>query len=332
MCASLDVRRSFVFLLLPEFTMIAFAMAIEPLRLANRILGHSAYQWRLASVDGLPVTASNGVQCAVDTSLAEERIRRFGAGTPSMIVVCSGLNAERYRDRRVFSWLRERHARGVAIGGLCTGAHVLANAGLLTDRRCAIHWENLSSLAEAFPRTDVRSDLYEIDDNIYTCAGGTASLDMMLKLIGDDFGSGTVDRICEQALTDRVRDQTDRQRLPMRARLAVQNAKVLRVIERMERSLAEPEPLVTIAASAALSRRQVERLFRQEMGCSPARYYLGLRLDKAQQLLRQSTLPVVEIAIACGFVSASHFSKCYREMYGRSPHRERAEHTQLIAA
>src|SRR5690606_19655616 len=186
---------------------------------------------------------------------------------------------------------------GVAIAGLCTGAHILAAAGLLTGRRCAIHWENLPGFAETFPQIDVRSELYEIDDNIWTCAGGTASLDMMLRLIGEDFGSELVERICEQVMTGRVRAQSDRQRLPMRARLGVQNGKLLRVIELMERSLSEPESLAVIAARAGLSHRQVERLFRQEMGRSPARYYLELRLDRARQLLRQSSLPVVEIAI-----------------------------------
>lgn len=330
MYAETEARRSFVFLLLPEFTMIAFAMAIEPLRLANRILGFSAYRWRIASADGAPVAASNGIQCAVDSSVQHERRHMFGTDRPSMIVVASGLDAERYRDRQVFSWLREQHARGVAIAGLCTGAHILAAAGLLTGRRCAIHWENLPGFAETFPQIDVRSELYEIDDNIWTCAGGTASLDMMLRLIGEDFGSELVERICEQVMTDRVRAQSDRQRLPMRARLGVQNGKLLRVIELMERSLSEPESLAVIAARAGLSRRQVERLFRQEMGRSPARYYLELRLDRARQLLRQSSLPVVEIAIACGFVSASHFSKCYRIVHGHSPHRERA--TPRIAA
>lgn len=326
------VKRSFVFFLVPDFTMVAFATALDPLRIANRMLGYDAYEWRLASHDGKPVHASNGVQCAVDTSLEDERRKLGGRDRPSMVVVCSGVNVEAYSSRSAFAWLREGYNRGVAVGGLCTGAYVLAAAGLLAGRRCAIHWENLPGFAEAFPKANVFADLFEVDGNIYTCAGGTAALDMMLKLIGDDFDEGLVNRVCEQVLTDRVRAPTDRQRLPLRARLGVQNAKVLAIIERMEANLAEPLSLVEVADEVELSRRQIERLFRQEMGRSPARYYLEVRLDRARHLLVQSALPVVEVAVACGFVSASHFSKCYREVYGLSPQQERVDRKQHLAA
>lgn len=325
-------KRTFVFFLIPDFTMVAFATAIEPLRLANRMLGYPAYDWRLSSVDGKAVAASNGVEVAVNTSLDEERRMLMGASRPSMVVVCTGVNIEKYTNRTVFAWLREEYNRGVAVGGLCTGAHVLAAAGLLSGKRCAIHWENLPGFQEAFPKSTPIADLFEIDQNVYTCAGGTASLDMMLKLIGEDFDENLVNRVCEQALTDRVRAPTDRQRLPLRARLGVQNSKVLSIIEVMEANLSEPLSLVEIADEADLSRRQIERLFRTEMGRSPARYYLEIRLDRARHLLLQSSLPVVDVAVACGFVSASHFSKCYRELYGRSPQQERADRKTLPAS
>lgn len=325
------IKRSFVFFLVPDFTMIAFATALDPLRSANRMLGYEAYRWRLASLDGMPVRASNGVQCAVDTSLEDERRKMSGSDRPSMAIVCSGLEVEKYYNKSVFAWLREEYNRGVAIGGLCTGAHILAAAGLLSNKRCAIHWENLPGFSEAFPKANVFADLFEVDQNIYTCAGGTAALDMMLKLIGEDFDDNLVNRVCEQVLTDRVRSPTDRQRLPLRARLGVQNSKVLTIIELMEANLSEPLSLIEIAEHVDLSRRQIERLFRTEMGRSPARYYLEIRLDRARHLLIQSSMPVVEVAVACGFVSASHFSKCYRELYARSPQQERVDRKQLAA-
>ena len=330
--AKQPVKRSLVFFLIPDFTMIAFATALEPLRSANRMLGYEAYRWRLASMDGQPVNASNGVECAVNTSVEDERRKLAGPERPSMVVVCSGINVEQYSNKSAFAWLREEYNRGVAIGGLCTGAHVLAAAGLLSNKRCAIHWENLPGFSEAFPKANVFADLFEVDQNIYTCAGGTAALDMMLKLIGDDFDEHLVNRVCEQVLTDRVRSPTDRQRLPLRARLGVQNSKVLSIIEMMEGHLAEPLSLIEIADKVDLSRRQIERLFRTEMGRSPARYYLEIRLDRARHLLIQSSMPVVEVAVACGFVSASHFSKCYRELYDRSPQQERVDRKQLMAA
>jgi transcriptional regulator GlxA family with amidase domain len=330
--AKQPIKRSLVFFLVPDFTMVAFATALEPLRIANRMLGYEAYRWRLASTDGSPVPASNGVLCAVNTSLDEERRKMAGPDRPSMAIICTGMDVEKYHNKSVFAWLREEYNRGVAVGGLCTGAYVLAAAGLLSNKRCAIHWENLPGFQEAFPKANVFADLFEVDQNVYTCAGGTAALDMMLKLIGDDFDENLVNRVCEQVLTDRVRSPTDRQRLPLRARLGVQNSKVLTIIELMEANLAEPLSLIEIADHVDLSRRQIERLFRTEMGRSPARYYLEIRLDRARHLLIQSSMPVVEVAVACGFVSASHFSKCYRELYARSPQQERIDRKQLLAA
>ncbi|MET3612252.1 transcriptional regulator GlxA family with amidase domain [Rhizobium aquaticum] len=325
-------KRCLVFFLVNDFTILPFTAAIEALRIANRMLGYQAYKWRLASADGEKVSSSSGIEIAVQTSLAQERRMLSGSDRPSMAIICSGIDVENFSNKAVHAWLREAYNRNVQIGSLCTGAHILAQAGLLNGKRCAIHWENLPGFSEAFPEVEVYADLYEVDGNIHTCAGGTASLDMMLNLIGQDFDDNLVNRICEQALTDRVREQSDRQRLPLRARLGVQNSKVLSIIEVMEKNLAEPLSLLEIADDAGLSRRQIERLFRQEMGRSPARYYLEIRLERARHLLVQSTLPVVEVAVACGFVSASHFSKCYREIYNRSPQQERAERRMRQAA
>jgi transcriptional regulator GlxA family with amidase domain len=314
---------SVVFFLVPDFSMIAFSTAIEPLRLANRMLGKDFYHWRLASQYAQPVAASNGVSVAIETTLDQERHSLSGSRRPSMMFLCSGINVERHENKSLFAYLRECRNSGITVGGLCTAAHLLAAAGLLNGKRCAIHWENLPGFSERFPNADVFADLYEKDGNIWTCAGGTAALDMMLSLIEADHGEELVNRVCEQALTDRVRSPHDRQRLPLRARLGVQNAKVLAIIEYMEANIPEPLPLVEIAGFVGLSRRQIERLFQQHMGRSPARYYLEVRLDRARHLLMQSTIPIVDVAIACGFVSASHFSKCYREMYGKSPLQER---------
>ncbi|WP_306117803.1 MULTISPECIES: GlxA family transcriptional regulator [unclassified Roseitalea] len=324
--------RTVAFLLAPNFTMVAFSAAIEALRLANRVAGFRAYDWRLVSETGEPARASNGVLVAVDGAIADERALLATPRRASLVLVCGGVEIERNTTGAMTGFVREVHARGVAVGGLCTGAYVIASAGLLSGRRCAIHWENLPGFAELFPDAEVYADLYEIDGDIHTCAGGTATLDMMLALIGRDLGEEAVNRICEQLLTDRVREAGDRQRLPLRARLGVHNGRVLEIIELMEANLAEPLSLLEIADRVRLSRRQIERLFRQEMGRSPARYYLEIRLDHARNLLLQSAMPVVEVAVACGFVSASHFSKCYREAYAKSPLQERAERRQLLVA
>ncbi|URK87526.1 DJ-1/PfpI family protein [Rhizobium sp. RCAM05350] len=201
----LTKKRSLVFFLVPNFSMLPFSAAIETLRIANRMLGYEAYTWRLSSTDGTQVLSSSGIGLEVNTSLADERKFLGGENRPSMVLVCSGIYVEDFNNKSVNAWLREVYNRGVSVGSLCTGAHVLASAGLLTGKRCAIHWENLPGFAESFPQVDVYADLYEIDSNIYTCAGSTASLDMMLNLIDQDFGENLVNRVCEQALTDRVR-------------------------------------------------------------------------------------------------------------------------------
>ncbi len=323
-------KHKIVFFLVPDFSMIAFATAIEALRLANRLLPHPAYEWCLISSDGKAERASNNIGVNVDGSLDEIRRGLVGPARPEMILVCSGLCVKRFSNLQLGNWLRQMHGEGVFIGGLCTGAWVLAQAGLLANKSCAIHWEELPAFSEKFPDADVHADLFEIDDNIYTCAGGTAALDMMLHIIGKHFGNDIQTRICEQALIDHTRSPSDRQRMPLRARLGIHNSKLLFIIELMEANLSEPLPLAELSHYTNLSRRQIERLFARHLGRSPARYYLDLRLERARHLLLQSDMPVIEVAIACGFISASHFSKCYRESYNRSPHSDRTQNMVKI--
>ena len=316
--------RQFVFYLVPEFTMLAFTSAIEALRLANGILGYEAYRWRVISAGGENVRASCGLLVATEGSVAQERLLLAHADRPSMAIVCTGKNVEKYHDRAADAWLRECRHRGVAVASLCTGAHLLAQAGLLKDRRCTIHWENFPGFTERFTDVSVNSGLFEIDNGILTCAGGTASFDMMLHLIDQDYGETVVSGICEQALIERARGPADRQRIPLRLRLGVNNPTVVKAVSLMEAHLTEPLRLEELADAVGLSRRQVERLFHLQLQRSPARYYLELRLERARMLLIQSAMPVIEVAVACGFVSSSHFSKCYRETYGCSPQATRA--------
>lgn len=324
------MKKHCVFFLTPKFSMIAFTMAIEPLRLTNRYYGREVYSWRLISYDGQPATASNQLSVIVDGSLEEERSRIHVDERPDIIFVCAGEGIENYKNETLNRWIKASYGRNTAVAGLCTGAWILADAGLLDEKRCAIHWEILPGFAERFPEAEVYADLFEYDGNVYTCAGGTAALDMMLHLINQEHDSAVVNRVCEMCLADRIRNPHDRQRLPLRARLGIQNSKLLTVIEMMEANLSEPISLVEIAGYIGLSRRQIERLFHKNLGCSPARYYLELRLDRARHLLLQSNIPIVEVGVACGFVSASHFSKCYRELYSRSPQQERQQREVLV--
>ena len=318
-----ETRRLFSFYLVPEFTLLAFSSALEALRLANLIVGYEAYAWRFVSEDGGSVRSSCGLELTPRLSLDEERAHLNGPLRPSMAVVCGGMNVQRHRSRAAAAWLRECRRRGVALASLCTGSNFLADAGLLDGRRCTIHWENVPDFAERFPALLVSSSVYEIDGDIYTCGGGSACFDMMLHLVEQDFGEAVVSRVCEQALVERVRGSDVRQRLPLRGRLGISNPAILQVVEQMEANLMDPIPLPELAARTGLSLRQIERLFRREMGRSPARYYLELRLERAHLLLSQSMLPIIEVAVACGFFSGSYFWNCYRKAYGCTPKQTR---------
>jgi len=312
------------FLLVPDFSMIAFTTAIEPLRVANRMAGKELYGWVVLSKDGGPVRSSSGIVIGADMSTADVQ-RASAYGRPiDMVIVCSGIHVERYRDDEVFGWLRRMERVGADIGAVCTGSWVLAKVGLLNGYRCAIHWENLPGFMETFPDIEVNADLYEVDRNRYTCCGGTAAMDMILDLIREQHGQELATKVSEQFMVDRIRSGNDRQRLPTGLRLGVHNPKLIAAVELMEANLSEPLSQDELAQFIGLSRRQLERLFRKHLGRAPAQYYLELRLERARHLLYQSDLPIVDLSLACGFVSASHFSKCYREMYGKSPREERA--------
>jgi transcriptional regulator GlxA family with amidase domain len=306
----------FVFLLLENFTLIAFAGAIEPLRIANRMAGRTLYEWSVVTEKGGPVAASNGVVVEADAGLGE-------LGRDAVILVVGGLDVRRAITRSVLTWLRREARRGQAIGALCTGAQVIAQAGLLDGRRCTIHWENRDSFEEDFPDIELTQNVYVIDRDRYTAAGGAASTDLMLNLIARRHGAELANLVADQMIHTAIRSDRDEQRLSIPTRIGVRHPKLAAVIASMERRIEEPVSPVLLARDVGMSTRQLERLFRRYLGRSPKRYYMELRLAKARNLLMQTDMSVINVALACGFTSPSHFSKCYRTLYKTTPYRER---------
>lgn len=304
------------FILLPEFTMIGFSAGVEPFRLANRLSEQSLYACDSYSLDGQPVRASNGMSVNVDGSLE-------GIEGLETVFVCGGLNIKSYVTKPLIQKLRRAASHGTELGAICTGTEVLAAAGLLDGYSCTIHWENMPSFIEEYPDLDVVSELFEIDRNRYTCAGGTAALDLSLRLIALHYDLATATAVADQLMHHRIRDGHEGQRMELRSRLGVSHPKLIAVIDQMEQSLEEPVNCSDLAIGVGLSTRQLERLFRKYLGTAPTKYYLSLRLNRARYLLRQTSLPILSVALACGFVSASHFSKCYREHFSRTPSQER---------
>lgn len=310
-------RHRVALILLDQFSMIAFSSTIEPLRLANRVLGENFYEWKTYSIDGNDVQASNGCRVSVDASILE-------LDDADITLVCAGIDVERIPlNRELGTRLRKLNARGRTYGAVCTGSYVLARYNLLEGRRCTIHWENLRSFREEFPDVEVTGDIYAIDRNCITCAGGMAALDMMLRMIAIRHGAHLAHEIAEVALYQNIRSGESAQRHDLETRTGIANIKILDAIRIMDMHIEDPLSCQQLALTVNLSPRQLERLFRRHFDCTPGQYYLKLRLETARDLLRRTNRAVLDVAIACGFASTSHFTKCYRERYGCTPTEER---------
>jgi transcriptional regulator GlxA family with amidase domain len=307
----------FGFLLVHNYSMIAFSLAIESLRMANRASGETLYTWSIYTTDGQPVKASNGLNLTPDGSIES-------AGDMAICFVCGGIEVAESWNKPIQFALRKIASRNHTIlGALCTGSYLLARAGLLDGYKCTIHWENIASMREEFPKAQFSDDLFQIDRDRITCAGGQASLDMMLKIIGDAHGPKLAAHISEQFMCERIRSTEDRQRVPLHLHLGANQPKLTEAVTLMEANLEEPISLDELSSYVGISRRQLERLFQKHLNCVPTRYYLNLRLSRARLLLLQTSKSIVDIALACGFISAPHFSKCYRDMFGIPPRDER---------
>ncbi len=296
--------------------MISFASAVDPLRIANRKSRKSLYSWTLVTETGGPAIASNGVQIAVEGGLSELK-------HDDSILVCGGIKIQEASTKPVLNWLRREGRKGVKIGGLCTAAHTLARAGLLNGRTCTIHWENHDSFEENFPDVEITKALFTVDDNRYTSAGGTSSLDLMLNIIARDHGLEIANEVADSLIYTSIRTSRDEQRLSIPTRIGVRHPKLHIVIKIMEDNIEEPISPSLLARDVGMSTRQLERLFRRYLDRSPKRYYMEMRLQKARNLLMQTEMSVINVALACGFASPSHFSKCYRAHYDTTPYRER---------
>ena len=311
-----EFPRRFVFVLLESFTMVSFACALEALRLANLAIGRQVYSWSLVGEGGTDARCSAGTRFALDDDLVETR-------PGDVIVVCGGRDIARATTPGAVAWLREQAVRGAVVGGVCTAAWALARAGLLDGVRATIHWENQDSFAREFPDVLLTSSVYVADGARFTAAGGTASLDLMLKLISDEHGEDVANQVADQVIYSSIRSDQDTQRLSVPSRIGVRHPRLAQVIQRMEAHIQDTISPAVLARDAGLSPRQLERLFRRYLNRSPKRYYMELRLRKARNLLLQTDMSVINVALACGFTSPSHFSKCYRAYYNTTPYRER---------
>ncbi len=311
--------RRFVFVLIENFTLLSFSSALDALRIANRMSGKKLYDWIFIGENEEFVSCSAGTQFKLDNSLIE--LHR-----DDTILLCGGTSIQESTTRKLIGWLRREARRGLIIGGLCTAAYPMAKAGLLDEKKATIHWENQDSFAEEFLEVELTKTVFVCDGNRYTTAGGTSSIDLLLKIIADDHGEELANAVADQMIYSSIRTDQDTQRLSVPTRIGVRHPKLSKVIQMMEINIEEPISPSILAKDVGMSTRQLERLFRRYLDRSPKRYYMELRLQKARNLLMQTDMSVINVALACGFASPSHFSKCYRAHYDTTPYRERGSH------
>ena len=322
--ATTPKAKRFVFVLLEDFTLLSFASAVDCLRLANRRLGRENYSWLLVGEGGESVSSSTATAFKLDDDLCE--LHR-----DDTIVLCGGINIQNATTKRLLNWLRREARKGTAIAGLCTASYTMAKAGLLDGKRATIHWENQDSFTEEFEEVDLSKSVFTIDGNRMTTAGGTSSIDLFLQVIAADMGDEIANWVADQQIYSSIRTDQDTQRLSVPTRIGVRHPKLSMVIQMMEANIEEPISPSLLAKEVGMSTRQLERLFRRYLNRSPKRYYMELRLQKARNLLMQTDMSVINVALACGFASPSHFSKCYRAHYETTPYRERGTQSTRLS-
>ncbi len=306
--------RAFDFLICPTFTLLAFASAVEPLRIANQLSQRPLYAWRTATADGRPATSSCGLTVQVDGPL----------GTPSRdttLVVCAGNQPEIAITPNIVAAVQRHHRHGGRICGLCTGPFALAKAGLLTNRRFTLHWENQPAFREMFPALTPSETKFEIDDRVMTCGGGAAATDLMIDIIARDQGEAFANMVLDMCLRRVAIGRDPGQRSSLSAVAQLRNPGLAAMVELMKRHIEDPMSMEELSTRIGYSRRNVERIFRKALGQAPARFYLDMRLDHARNLLSGTDLSLSEVSAACGFATRSHFSKAFTARFGTAPSR-----------
>jgi len=307
----------FVFLLVEDFTHLAFSNAVESLRIANLLAECDLYSWQLASVDGRSARCSNGAVTLVDRGLAP-------LGRDERLMIVSGINVQNHATPDLLRYLRGERARGTQIGAICSGAYILAEAGFLDGRRAAVHWEYHDVFAERFASVNLTKSVFVADEKFVTASGGAAVADLMLHMIARDHDRDLAAGVADQMVYNAVREGSATQKVSVRSRYGLRNSRLGDAIRLIEEHIEAPLSSAELARRLGISTRQLERMFERYMDTSPKRYIMDLRLHRARNLIVQSDQALTEIAMACGFTSTSHFSKVYRDRFGNTPGSQRS--------
>lgn len=314
----------FGFVVVPNFSLIALSACVDPLRIANGVLGRPTYRSVLLSVEGGLVASSDGIQIMTQHSLAE---------APALdVVFVIGPNPIPKRGLRTLTlWLKKMAAQGLPLGGIDTGAYLMAQAGLLNGYRSTIHWEDHEALAEQFPQVIVTQHFFEVDRDRYTCSGGVAPLDLMTYLLTQAPGSRQLANEVANLLVVERRSLTDVQTVSIIHQERVTHPAAVEALRLMEANVSEPLTIPEIAQFAGVPLRSLQRLFRQQFAKSAERIYLDIRLSHARILVQRSDKSIREIALQTGFASPSHLAARYTPRFGAPPQKDRAQRQQGLA-
>lgn len=308
-------------LLAPDFNLAATAGFVDPFRAANYLEGEQMFAWEFLAEAGGPVRASNGARLDARALADAER-----DPPPDFLLVSSSWTPEAHVSSAVKAALRRAERHGATLGGIDTGAFVLAMAGLMSGYRATVHYEHIDAFGELFPDTEIREELWVFDGRRITCCGGVAAVEFALHIVrslrGPALANAAARYVFSQPPRDHGASQDPREGGPLGA--AVPRA-VRRAVDLMEGNLETPLPIAEICREIGVSHRQLDRLFARHVGKTPALYYRDIRLDRARGLVTQTFLSMSEIACASGFSSQVHFSRAYSDRFGMPPSRDRVE-------
>ena len=297
---------------------MSFVNARETIRIANLLSRGKIFEVKVYTKDGESVPDSLGSYIPVDGCFEDSH-------RDDIVIVCSGTDVHKTCDKAILNWLRRNARLGCSIVGLYTGAYAMAKAGLLDQQRATIHWEYRSSFKENFPNIDLVDYTFTCGNRRYSTAGGTASIDLMLHLISKLAGSDIANKVSANLNYTNIRLLQHSAKVQTVDRLGFRHPKISQIVALMETNLEEPLRPSDLAQTVNISTRQLERLFRRYLKATPKRYYTDLRLQHARLLLLQTNYSVLDVALSCGFNSASLFSRRFRERFGTTPFSLRGE-------
>ncbi len=312
------------FIVSDGFSMIAFSNAIEAFRMANYVTQQELYRFSVAGLVGSHSQSSNSVS-VIHTAQMSQLLEC------DLVFMCGGFDLGKLNNQSLRMWLQRIAYKKIPLGGLCTGAYALADAGLMDNYSASIHWENMLSAKERFKQVNFNLAIYTIDKDRYTSSGGSAPLDLCINIIKLHHNRKLSEDIAEQFTLSVLRREDELQHIP----LPIQNNSgynyVVEALGLMDNNLEEPLPIHELANLLKISVRQLERWFNAYFNKPPQQYYTELRLQHAKRLLRQTNMSIMDVALACGFSNPSSFSKSYRLQFQQTPSQART-HTSTIQA